>query len=161
VLLFLLVEVGAMALAVLALARSRLLAAALALLAVLPLYVFGPGNEMTMRGGIAALALLAVAAGLALLRAEPGWRRTALGALLLVAAAGQVMEASILTLPPWESSRGCTLPEAAAQSVFTDTDWSHYVVPWPDPALQSLLATPSERPVDPETVARCWPEEAP
>lgn len=160
VLFFLLVEIGVLAMVVLLLARSRLLPVALILLALLPLYIFGPGNEMTMRGGIAALALLAVAAGLALLHALPGWRRTSLAALLLVAAAGQGMEASILSLPPWSASRGCTLPEAAAQSVFTDTDWSHYVVPWPDAALQALLATPAERLVDPETVSRCWPEDA-
>lgn len=156
-LLFLAVEVGAIALAVLLLARSRLLVVALGLLAVLPLYVFGPGNEMTMRGGIAALAVLAVAAALAWLWAVPGWRRRLLGALLVVGAVGQGLEASILTLEPWSASARCTLPEAAAQSVFTDTDWSHYVVPWPDPVLAALLAAPAERQVDPETVARCWP----
>jgi hypothetical protein len=157
--LFLLVEVGAIAAAVLLLARSRLLVVAVGLLAVLPLYVFGPGNEMTMRGGIAALAFLAVAAALALLHAAPGWRRALLAALLAVGAAGQGMEASILFNEPWPASQGCTLPEAAAQSVFTDTDWSHYVIPWPERALAALLATPAERLVDPETVARCWPEQ--
>ncbi|WP_203074121.1 hypothetical protein [Falsiroseomonas ponticola] len=157
-LLFLLVEVGAVALAVRLLARSRLLAAAVALLAILPLYVFGPGNEMTMRGGIAALSFLAVAAALALAQAGPGWRRLVLAGLLAAGAAGQAMEASILFNEPWEASRGCTLPEAAAQSVFTDTDWSHYVVPWPDATLSRLLSEPAERRVDPETVARCWPE---
>ncbi len=158
-LLFLLVEVGALAIALRLLVGSRLLAVAVGLLAILPLYVFGPGNEMTMRGGIAALAFLAVAAALAVLHALPGWRRSLVAALLLLGAAGQAMEASILFNEPWPPSRGCTLPEAAAQSVFTDTDWSHYVIPWPDRALARLLAEPAERQVDPETVARCWPEE--
>lgn len=161
-LLFLLLEVGAIAAAVLLLARSRLLAVAVGLLAIVPLYVFGPGNEMTMRGGIAALACLAVTGALALLHAAPGWRRALLAALLAIGAAGQGMEASILVNEPWALSRGCTLPEAAAQSVFTDTDWSHYVIPWPDGALAAplaaLLAAPAERLVDPEAVARCWPE---
>lgn len=158
-LLFLLVEFGALAALVLAFIRGRLLIASVLLLCLLPLYDFGPGNEMTMRGGIAALAVLAVAAVLALEHAR-GWRRGALAALLLIGAAGQVMEASILTHPPWRASQGCTLPEAAAQSVFTDTDWSHYVVPWPERTLALLLAAPRELVVDPETVARCWPDQA-
>jgi hypothetical protein len=156
--LFLAVEVAAVALPVLWLLRWRLLPVALALLVLLPLYVFGPGNEMTMRGGIAALALLAVAAAVAAWRGLAAtWRRVLLAALVL-GAAGQAMEASILLNPAWPVSRGCTLPEAAAQSVFTDTDWSHYVVPWPEPLLERMLATPEPRVVFPETVARCWPE---
>jgi hypothetical protein len=158
-LLFLLVEVGVLALVLRLLVTSRLLAVSVGLLAILPLYVFGPGNEMTMRGGIAALAFLAVAAALALLQAAPGWRRNLLALLLGIGALGQGMETSILFNEPWAPSRGCTLPEAAAQSVFTDTDWSHYVVPWPERTLAALLAAPAERRVDPETVARCWPEE--
>lgn len=158
VLLFVLVEL-AVALPLLALARWRLLTAGLALLALLPLYMFGPGNEMTMRGGIAPLALLAVAAGLALRRGAPGAWRRALGCVVLVGVLGQVMEASILIHPPWRASARCTLPEAAVQSVFEDsTDWSHYVVRWPDPLLRQVLATPAERVVDPATVALCWPD---
>lgn len=158
-LLFLLVEFGALALLVLAVVRGRLPLASILLLCLLPLYDFGPGNEMTMRGGIAALAVLAVASVLALERAR-SWRRAAIAGLLLVGAAGQVMEASILSHPPWHASRACTLPEAAAQSVFTDTDWSHYVVPWPEPLLARLLAAPRELEVDPGSVARCWPDQA-
>jgi hypothetical protein len=157
---FLVVEVVAPALAVLLLVRSRLVLACVALLCLLPLYHFGPGNEMTMRGGIAPLAVLSVAAGAAVLRGRPGGARRALAALLLLGALGQVMEASILANPPWAPSR-CSLPEAAAQSVFTDTDWSHYVVPWPEERLLRLLAPPEERLVDPEHVARCWPEKPP
>ncbi|MGG5809533.1 hypothetical protein [Falsiroseomonas sp. CW058] len=159
-LLFLAVEVLAVALPVLWLLRSRLVAASVLLLCLLPLYIFGPGNEMTMRGGIAAFAVLAVAAGAALLRAPPGGLRRVLVAALAVGALGQGMEASILIHPPWPASRDCTLPEAAVQSVFTDTDWSHYVVPWPDARLRALLAEPEERAVDPASVARCWPDPA-
>ncbi|NKC30404.1 hypothetical protein [Falsiroseomonas selenitidurans] len=159
-LLFLLVEFGAVAAAALLLVRSRLLLASLGLLALLPLYVFGPGNEMTMRTGIAPLAVLAVAAGFGLQQATPGWRRRLLAGLLLVAGLGQAMEASLLTLKPWAASRDCALPEAAAQSVFDATDWSHYVVPWPDADLQALLADPVLRPVDPDRLARCWPDQA-
>jgi hypothetical protein len=155
--LFMLVEVFAVALPVLGLLRWRLLPVSLALLTLLPLYVFGPGNEMTMRGGIAPLTLLSVAAGIAALRGRGG-ARIALLVALSIGAAGQAMEASILLNAAWRPSPGCTLPEAAAQSVFTDTDWSHYVVPWPEPLLERLLAWPEPRLVDPETVARCWPD---
>jgi hypothetical protein len=154
--LFVAVELAA-AWPLLVLARWRLLAAGLVLLGLLPLYVFGPGNEMTMRGGIAPLALLAVAAGLAVRRGAPGRWRALLGGVVLVGALGQAMEASILIHPPWRASGRCTLPEAAAQSVFEDsTDWSHYVVPWPDPLLARTLAAPAPRAVDPASVALCW-----
>ncbi len=157
--LFLLVEVAAVAVPVLALARWRALAAALALLALLPLYVFGPGNEMAMRGGIAPLAVLCLAAGIAVQQASSAVWRGALVVALAIGAAGQVMEASILIHPPWRPSPGCTLPEAAAQSVFEDsTDWSHYVIPWPEPRLLALLAPPEPRIVDPANLARCWPD---
>lgn len=156
--LFLLVEL-AVAIPLLRLARWWPLVPSLTLLAVLPLYEFGPGNEMTMRGGIAPLTLLALAAGIAWVRAPRGAWRSLLGATLLVGALGQAMEASILIHRPWPPTQGCTLPEAAAQSVFTDTDWSHYVVPWPNPRLAALLAEPAAREVDPENVSRCWPEQ--
>jgi hypothetical protein len=160
ILLFLAVEVAAVALPVLALLRWPLLVPAIALLALLPLYVFGPGNEMTMRGGIAPLALLAIAAGIALRAGQPGWRRRLLAAALAIGVAGQAMEATILLHPAWKPSRGCSLPEAAAQSVFEEsTDWSHYVVPWPDPVLARLFAGFEPRIVDPANLARCWPEE--
>lgn len=157
--LFLSLEFGITALAVGLLLRSRLLVAGLVLLALLPLYVFGPGNEMTMRTGIAALAVLAVAAGLALARAAPGWQRGVLATAVLVGAAGQAMEASVLTHRPWRASRDCTLPEAAAQSVFDATDWSHYVMRWPEEGLRGVLAPLRLVPVQPDAVARCWPDQ--
>ena len=141
---------------------GRLVRASVALLAVLPAYVFGPGNEMTMRTGIAALTVLAVAAGIALLvpartRAARNGRRLLLATLVL-AAVGQAMEASLLVAhPPWSPSRDCTVPEAAVQSAFSGTtDWSHYVVRWPDPALRLLLREPVPRVLDPEAQPRCW-----
>ncbi|MGG5821090.1 hypothetical protein [Falsiroseomonas sp. HW251] len=156
--LFLLVEL-AVAIPLLRLIRWWLLVPSLVLLAILPLYEFGPGNEMTMRGGIAPLTLLALAAGIAWASVPRGGWRWLLGGILLVGALGQAMEASILINRPWPATQGCTLPEAAAQSVFTDTDWSHYVVPWPDARLVPILAEPAAREVGPETVSRCWPDQ--
>ncbi len=158
---FLAVEVLAYAVPVLLLVRGRLLLTSLAFLVLLPLYIFGPGNEMTMRGGIAPLTVLAVAIVAALL--GPGRRllRRVLVGAVVIGMMGQAMEASLLTLEPWPASRDCSLPEAAAQSVFTDTDWSHYVVPWPLPRLARMLAAPEDRQIGPETVSRCWPEGGP
>lgn len=141
---------------------GRLFRASVALLVVLPAYVFGPGNEMTMRTGIAPLAVLAVAATAAML--APAASRAArfgrglLVATLLIGAAGQAMEASLLVAHrPWRASRDCSVPEAAAQSAFSGTtDWSHYVVPWPDVRLAPMLRDPDARGLHPSALARCW-----
>lgn len=156
--LFLLVEVGVWAALVALVLRSWLVGVSVALLALLPLYVFGDGNEMTARGSQAALALLAVAAGAALLLAKRAWHRGLLLAALFVAALGQGMEASLLTRPAWPASE-CSVPEAARQSVFRSvTDWSHYLAPWPDPRLAPWMRDTEARLVP--LVGKgepCWP----
>ncbi len=147
---------------------GRLFRVSVVMLCLLPGYVFGPGNEMTMRGGIAPIAVLAVAVGAALLaprgqdRRPQRLARAGLILCLAVAAAGSVVEGSLLvTHRPWAASRDCSLPRAARQSVFEDTtDWSHYVVRWPPPEawLPRLLADPVLRPEDPEARGSCWPD---
>src|SRR4051812_47567227 len=108
------------------------------MLCLLPLYVFGPGNEMTMRGGMAPIAVLAVSAAAGLLQpAASGLQRLGRAGLLACAvlgALGSVMEGSlVVTHAPWPASHECSLPEAARQSAFDhSTDWSHYVVRWPE-----------------------------
>jgi hypothetical protein len=161
---FLAVEVLCWAGLVMLLVRGRLLTASVAILCLLPGYIFGPGNEMTMRGGIAPLVVLAVAAAAGLLRPAAGRLQRICRAGLIVcavlAALGSAMEASlIVTHTPWPASRTCSLPEAARQSVFTgSTDWSHYVVGWPEASLQAWLRTPRPRRMDPTALARCWPD---
>lgn len=167
--LFLAVEVLPWAgLAALLLRRGAgwLLRAAVVLLCLLPLYVFGPGDEMTSHGGMAALAVLAVVGGAALLAPWPperGGARAAwiaLRVLALAAAIGSATEASLLvTRPAWPASRACAVPEAAHQSVFDDsTDWSHYLTPWPEAVLRPWLRPPVLRPLPPpEEAPRCWP----
>jgi hypothetical protein len=163
-LLFLVVEVLCWAGFATLLVHFRLLTASVVLLCLLPGYIFGPGNEMTMRGGIAPLAVLAVAAAAGMLRPPVGWlRRIGRAGLItcaVFAALGSVMEASLIfTHAPWPASRNCSLPEAARQSVFKgSTDWSHYVVRWPDAFLQTWLASPRPRRIEPTALARCWPE---
>jgi hypothetical protein len=170
-LLFLAVEVLPWAVPVLLLGQGGgLVRVAIGLLCLLPFYVFGPGNEMASRGGMAPLAVLAVAAGAALL---VPWRRAGgvgpgvgqgaglmLRLVAVLALAGAAMEASLLvTRPPWPSSRDCAVPQAAQQSVFDEsTDWSHYLVPWPVPALRGWMARPVFQALPPPDQApRCWP----
>jgi hypothetical protein len=157
--LFLAIEVLAWAVPAALLIRGRMFGAAVALLCILPAYVFGPGNEAASRGSQAALAILAVLAGAALLRAPPSLPRTVLRVVAVLALLGSLTEASLLvTKEPWAASTNCTVPEAARQSVFRDTtDWSHYFSPWPDRALQGWLQPPHPRPI-PERSPNCWPE---
>ena len=162
---FLLVEVLPWAVLAVLLLRSGFLIAATAVLCVLPLYIFGPGNEMTMRGGIAPLTVLAVAAGIVLGLPRPvrggAAQRTVqavLAVCVAISAAGALNEASpIVTRPAWPLSRNCALPEAARQSVFQSTSWRHYLAPWPAPSLEPWLATPRERLVETKDVGPCWP----
>jgi hypothetical protein len=145
------------------LVRGWVLTAAIAMLVVLPAYVFGPGNEMTSRGGTAPLAVLAVVSAVALLAPAPDRaRRVARGALLAavaVAAAGSAMEGSLLvTRPAWAPSAHCSLPQAARESVFDDsTDWAHYVVEGPFPRSLGWMREPMRRAVPAHgTGRRCW-----
>jgi hypothetical protein len=155
--LFLSVEVLAWAVPAAFLLRGRIFGASVALLCLLPAYVFGPGNEATSRGSQAALAILAVLAGAALLRSPPSLPRTVLRVVAALALLGSLTEASLLTKGPWPASTNCTVPEAARQSVFRDTtDWSHYLAPWPDGTLQGWLQPPHPRPI-PERSPNCWP----
>jgi hypothetical protein len=162
--LLLLVEVLPWAVLAGLLVRSWLLGAAVALLCLLPAYVFGAGNETASRGAQGALAVLAVVAGAALLVPARSrmqrWARAGLVACAALAAAGSATEGSLLvTHRPWPASEACNVPEAARQSVFRDvTDWSHYFARWPDGRLASwlrepwLLALPR-----PGEGPRCWP----
>jgi hypothetical protein len=146
------------------LVRWRLLAAAVVMLCLLPGYIFGPGNEMTMRGGIAPLGVLAIAAAAGLLAPVVGRAqrigRVGLFGCVGLAAIGSMTEASlVVTHAPWPASRDCSLPEATRQSVFArSTDWSHYVVRWPEPLLQAWLDPPKPRRVAADALARCWPD---
>ena len=161
--LFLVVEVLCWAVPAAMLVRSWMLGVSVAVLCLLPGYVFGPGNEMTARGGMVPLAVLAVVAGAALLAPVPDrGRRAARGALLAcvaLAAAGSAMEGSLLvTHRAWPASTHCSFPEAARQSVFAaSTEWAHYVARWPEPALEAWMRQPVPRVVPaPGVSPPCW-----
>ncbi|WP_338661546.1 hypothetical protein VQH23_15010 [Pararoseomonas sp. SCSIO 73927] len=179
-LLFLVVEVLCWAVPAAVLVRGWTFGVSVALLCLLPLYVFGPGNEMTARGGMAPLAVLAVAAGAALLTpaanaalfapaanaalfapaAERAGRiaRRALLACGALALAGTAMEASLLLKPAWRASETCDLLEAARQSVFArTTEWAHYLAPLPEPLVSPWVREPPRRPADRTSAAPpCW-----
>ncbi|MCR0983576.1 hypothetical protein [Roseomonas populi] len=161
-LLFLVVEVLCWAVPAALLVRGWAFAVSVVLLCLLPLYVFGPGNEMTARGGMAPLAVIAVMVAAALL--APAAERTgriarrallACGALALFGAA---MEASLLLKPAWKASESCDLLEAARQSVYAHTtEWAHYLAPWPEPQISPWMKAPPPRPVDRTSEAPpCW-----
>ncbi len=162
--LFLLVEVVCWAGLAALLVRGWLFGASVAMLCLLPAYVFGPGNEMTSRGGLAPLAVLAVAVAAALLAPALGraqrLARAGLLACAALAAAGSATEFSLLVVKPaWPASERCSVPEAARQSVFRNsTDWSHYLAPWPDEALDDWIEEADRRPVPPPNRSPpCWP----
>jgi hypothetical protein len=162
--LFLLLEVLCWAGLAALLVRGWLFGASVAMLCLLPAYVFGPGNEMTSRGGLAPLAVLAVAVAAALLApALSRIQRIARAGLLAcaaLAAAGSAAEFSLLIVKPaWPASERCSVPEAARQSVFRNsTDWSHYLAPWPDEALDDWIEEADRRPVPPANRSPpCWP----
>lgn len=75
--------------------------ACVVMLAVLPFFQYGPGNDIVMRGGTVALALMALAAAEALCSETfNGWRRAA---LLLVLALGAVTPLLEMQRAAWPS----------------------------------------------------------
>jgi hypothetical protein len=165
--LFLVLEVLCWAVPAAVLVRSWTFKVAVVLLCLLPGYVFGPGNEMTARGGMAPLAVLAVVAAAALLAPVAGraqrLARAGLLACSILALPGAAMEASLLAKRPWQASAECDLLEAARQSVFaSSTEWAHYLAPWPDAMLSGWMREPPPRPMDrTSTAAPCWPHGGP
>ncbi|MBR0664474.1 hypothetical protein GXW71_08920 [Roseomonas hellenica] len=166
--LFLTVEVLCWAALASVLLRSWLLAASVVMLCLLPAYVFGPGNEMTSRGGLSPVAILAAASGAALrvpiTRPAARIARYGLLACMAIMAAGSSMEASpLITKPAWSASPHCSLIEAARQSVFqATTDWAHYLVPWPDDPLAAWMRVPQPRLIPgPIETPPCWPTGGP
>ncbi|MBP0491512.1 hypothetical protein [Roseomonas indoligenes] len=161
-LVFLVVEVLCWAALAALLVRGWTFAVSVALLCLLPLYVFGPGNEMTARGGMAPLAVLAVVVAAALLAPAAGRAgriaRRALLACCVLALAGAATEASLLLKPAWKASGHCDFLEAARQSVYADsTEWAHYLAPWPEPLVSPWMREPPRRPADRTAQAPpCW-----
>jgi hypothetical protein len=143
-------------------------------LALLPLYVLGPGNDLVFHGGVAPIAVLAIAVGLVLAApaptAAPRLVRLARAGLLAgmgIAALHSLNEASPLLLrPAWAASRHCSIPDAYPQSFAAEPEagvamMSHYLSAWPAARLAGWLRPPAEAvPVDPDP-GPCWPDRPP
>jgi hypothetical protein len=111
---FFLLEAGLIGFAIIALQNSSQLLLALAILAILPIAQFGPGNDLVMRGSIPSLVVLLIAACLAIVAKTPdihGRRKKfALAFLLLVGAVTPVQEfARAVMLPAWPINFDATL----------------------------------------------------
>ncbi len=139
-------EFGVLALVLLRLKAFDVpLATSLLVLLALPLYHFGPGNDLVMRSSIPALTVFALATVRPL--AEHGrsaWRYT-LMALLAVGALGAAQEPwRALLAPRWDLT-GQTLAEVSSRKAhgYASALPPHYVATLNQPGLLMLLREPS------------------
>jgi hypothetical protein len=116
--------------------RDPLLWAAIGVLLALPVYRFGPYNDLAMRASIPALALLAIRMGAWLstpyaLTRDPRARAIAV-VLLVVGAVTPFMEvARVFMRPPWDLDQRSSLIDV--------TRGTHYLTPSHQPWLDSFL----------------------
>lgn len=115
---FVLLEFGILAFAIWDVRRDALVAVAALTLLVLPLYSFGPGNDLVMRGSIPALMVLCLAVADVLSQTRwSEWRRPAVLVMVFCLAVGSmtaVHEFSRAVLfPRWQPSLDRNLVEAA------------------------------------------------
>jgi hypothetical protein len=143
---FCMLEFGVLALLLLRLRAFDLkLGIAVAILALLPFYHFGPGNDLVMRSSIPALAILALACVKPLAGSPRRYARAALIAILAVGALGAAQEPErALLAQPWELT-GKSLPQASADQSPTHSAVlpSNYVGRLVQPGLQVLMRTPA------------------
>ena len=143
---FCMLEFGLLALVLLRLRAFDLkLGIAVALLALLPFYHFGPGNDLVMRSSIPALAILALACVKPLAGSPRPYARVALMAILVIGALGAAQEPErALLAQPWALS-GKSLPQASADQSPSHTAAlpSNYVGRLVQPGLQALMRAPA------------------
>jgi hypothetical protein len=152
---FFLLEAGFIGAAILVLRRSGQVVLALAVLALLPLAYFGPGNDLVMRASIPSLAVLTIGACLALLDgADPNqsWRRKGpLCFLLAIGAVTPVAEfARAVMLPAWPINMQATLIGATCGGFP-----AHYVARLTGQAITRLLRQPQRLALGPQGPAAC------
>ena len=107
-----------------------------AVLGVLPLYVFGPGNDLVMRASIPALMVIAIALAESVPRligpsAPVLVRFVALGAFSLGCFTPAAEIARSITEPRWAAD--------FSRRVVDVTDGNHYLAKASDPRLSTLL----------------------
>jgi hypothetical protein len=144
---FFLLEAGLIGFAVLAIRRSSQVALALGVLALLPLFSFGPGNDFVMRASIPSLAALAIGACLALCEYVADsrlllYRRVLICMLALGAVTAFHEFARAAVLPAWPINLQATLIGAACGG-----HPEHYVARLGDQAVAGLLKSPHPLPL--------------
>jgi hypothetical protein len=140
---FFILEAGLIGLAILLIQPSSKLLIALVVLAVLPAFYFGPGNDLVMRASIPALTVVAISAFLALLDRTPQPRllrkKAFLAALLIVGAVTPIAEISrAIIFPVWPINFQATLIGADCGGFAP-----HYVANLGGQAIVHLLRRPS------------------
>jgi hypothetical protein len=119
--------------------RDPLLWAAVAVLFLLPIFRFGPYNDLAMRGSVPALALLAIHAGrwlsVPVAKTHDLAARVAVIGLLSIGAVTPFMEiARVFIAPRWDMNVHASLVEV--------THGTHYLTPLDQPWLHRFLAKP-------------------
>jgi hypothetical protein len=142
---FCLLEFGLLTLLLLRLRAFDLrMGLAVAILALLPFYHFGPGNDLVMRCSIPALAILALACVRPLAASQRLFSRATLGALLIVGALGASQEPiRALLRPHWDLTGKSLAQVSAEQSHGRPVLPPNYVGRLVQPGLQALLRTPA------------------
>lgn len=137
---FILLEFGVLSLLLLLIRRDSLILCAAATLILLPLYSFGPSNDLVMRASIPALSILAIASAKSL--AEGDWSRhkqvlLSISVVLIIGAVTPFNEfARVFVFPGWQPNRASTLIEA------THSLPPHYVGKLNRPILAWALRQP-------------------
>lgn len=136
-----------------------LLFISVAVLAVLPLYSFGPGNDLTMRGATAPLFLIAFAFSSVFLELKPEQKlaRFLGGVIVIIGAAKAFISLAIAMLEPRYEISDCNVVTTSAQLNLRGlpTNYIHA----PDRAPRWLVSTPGASESF-ETVGAdwCWPD---
>lgn len=143
---FCLLEFGLLALVLLRLRAFDLkLGIAVTILALLPFYHFGPGNDLVMRCSIPALAVLALACVEPLAKSPRPVARGVLMTLLAVGAVGAAQEPErALRAPRWGLTGKSLAQVSADQSPGRVVELPHnYVGRLVQPGLQALMRAPT------------------
>ncbi len=152
---FFLLEAGFIGAAVFAIGRSKQVALALLILALLPFARLGPANDLVMRASIPSLTVLAIGACLALLEKTAGaalWRKKAvLVGLLAVGAVTPVQEfARAAVLPAWPIDLQSTLLATGCGAYP-----AHYIAKMSDQPVRRLLREPHALGFDAQAPRAC------
>ena len=153
---FFLLEAGLIGFAVLALRWSWEIVLALAVLLLLPIINFGPGNDLVMRASIPSLAVLAIGVCRVLTQkavaAKDSRKKLLLGCMLAVGAVTPIQEfARAIVLPAWPVNMQANLLGAACGRFLP-----HYTARLDGQAVSRLLRPPHRISLDSQGPDSCF-----